>query len=310
MRIAKLVTPAVLATSFLLALALGGCSSDDVETHPVDTAAADAKPAHRYVLSAIDVPDQSTEIDGFAMNLDHDDHGSPDNKVGSLIQISELYLGRSLQRHVDDELAAGRMNTLVELHSDGFDDQLDVALELRPGVREDVGLRAAALDGPLMRIYGRIQGGRFYSQLPGQVWIELAMFSGQPALAVELIGARVEGRVGPEGLTDLRLAGGITFARFQRDFAPALHRLVLDRLATGPDDDDALALRQVFDTNKDGAITLQEFLASNTIQTIFSPDVDLARDAALPRFVATPDGTKESLSLGVQISATPLGFGF
>jgi len=308
MRISKFMTPAALATSFLLTLALAGCSSEDVETHPVDTAAADAKPAHRYVLSAIDVPDLATENDRFGMNLDHDTRGSLDNKVGSVIQLSEAYLGRSLQRHVDDELAAGRMNTLVELHSDGFGDQLDVAIELRPAVREDVGLRAAALDGPLLRIYGRIQGGRFYTQLPGQAWIELAMFSGQPALAVELIGARLEGRVGPEGLTDVRIAGGITFARFQRDFAPALHRLVQDRLATGPEDRDATALRQVFDTDKDGVITAQEFITSNTIQTIFSPDVDLARDAALPVFTAVPDGHKESLSLGIQASATPVGF--
>ncbi len=308
MRIAKLVTLAALATSAFTFTFTLGCSSEDVETHGVDTAAADAKPASRYLLSAIDVPDQAPETDSFGMNLDHDDRGRMDNKVGSLIQLSEVYLKRSLQAHIDDELAAGRMNTLVELHSDGFGDQLDVSVELRPAVREDVGLRAAALNGPLTRIYGRIQGGRFITQVPGQIWLELAMFSGQPPMAVQLIGARLEGRVGPDGLTDVRIGGAITASQVQRDFTPALYQLLQGRLATGPADQDAQWMLQLFDTDKNGSITAQEFAGSNTIQTLFSPDIDLAKDSALPVFVASPDGHKESLSLGIRVEATPLGF--
>ena len=303
MRIAKLVTLAALATS---ACTLG-CSSEEVETHPVDTAAADAKPAHRYVLSAIDVPDLATDVDRLGFDLDGDQRHSIDNKAGALIELAQANLGRDLQPHIDAELAAGRMNTLVELHCDGFGDQLDVALELRPAVREDVGLRAAALSHPLQRIYGRIQNGRFVTMQPGQISVQLAMFAGQAPLAVEIGGARVEGRVGLEGLTDLRVGGGLTIANVQRDLTPALHRLVVERVAASTDMQ-ATLLSQVFDTNKDGVITAQEFTTSNTMQTIFSPDVDLADDAALPFFAPGPDGHKESLSLGIRVEATPLGF--
>ncbi len=306
MRLSTALTTALLAS---FSLALAGCSSHDVETQEVDTAVADAKPAIRYAISAIDVPDQWTKNQAFAMNLDHDERGSLDNKVGSLIEVSEMYLKSSLQAHVDDELAAGRMNTIIELHSDGFGDQLDVAVELRPAVREDVGLRPAAVPGPLQRIYGRLQGGRFITRVPGQVWIELAMFSGQPPLPVELIGARLEGRVGPEGLTEVRIGGAITSTHVERDFAPTLYQLVQARVALlGPADPDAMALMQLFDTDKDRVIGLDEFIHSGTTQTLLRPDVDLADDSALPLFVPRPDGHRESLSLGIEVSATPLAF--
>ena len=74
-----------------LCVATSGCDDQHSSSHgrPFDRAAADAKPAHHYLISAIDVPDRPAENDSHGFDLDDDSRHHIDNRVGELIQLGD-----------------------------------------------------------------------------------------------------------------------------------------------------------------------------------------------------------------------------
>jgi hypothetical protein len=114
----------------------------------------------------------------------------------------------------------------------------------------------------------------------------------------------LEADVSEKGCVNGKLGGGLTVDDFQSKLLPAivdgLNQIIqADLTATK-------ILSQVFDTNHDGTITLQELEGNPLLMIAISPDLDLldASGAYNPR----QDGVKDSYSVGLGFTCVPSSF--
>ena len=127
---------------------------------------------------------------------------------------------------------------------------------------------------------------------PGKTVVSLPLLGAATPVTLELKGATIAGQITSAGVTTGVLAGGIDAKDLQTTVIPAL-AAQLDKTYKDPLTDKMTKdmIKQLFDTNSDGTITVAEINGNALIKTFLSGDVDL-----------DGDGIAE-LSVGVGFSA-------
>ena len=299
----------------MLTTALVGCGGssgdDDDDVMMTDHAMADAKMANKYVMSNINIPDKSSENDQLGFDLDNDSRHSIDNKLGSIIQLIAANAGSSsvdLQGQVDMQVTMGKIILLGSYKSTAFVTESNTVFQMYLGKDADTdatnnlggnGMFTIDTAGPQdAKFYGGSAAGVFKSTEPASATIKLALVEGDP-VSIKIIAAKIQASPTATGVTNAKLGGGITKTELEMNVLPAVFGLITKQIMDDPNGSGSMAIKQLFDTDKNGTITEAEFKASNTIQTVLSPDVDLLKaDGTVGK-----DGVKESVSLGVGFTA-------
>jgi hypothetical protein len=126
---------------------------------------------------------------------------------------------------------------------------------------------------------------------------------GQP-IDAEMIGVRLEADVNTQGCTNGKLGGGITVEEFRGKLLPAIANGLNQIIKI--ETNGANTLLQVFDSDQDGTITVQELESNPLLMLAISPDLDLL-DAS-GNFNPNQDDVRDSYSLGLGFTCVPATF--
>jgi hypothetical protein len=121
---------------------------------------------------------------------------------------------------------------------------------------------------------------------------------------VDLVGVHLETDLSTQGCANGKLGGGVTVEEFRSKLLPA----IADGLNQVIKDNEAVAntLLQVFDSDHNGTITIQELENNPLLMLAISPDLDLL-DAS-GQFNPGQDGVKDSYSVGLSFTCVPATF--
>ena len=157
---------------------------------------------------------------------------------------------------------------------------------------------AAPANSPIV---GSLTNGHFTGG-PGTAQVQMFLL-GQP-VEVDLIGVRLEADLSAKGCANGKLGGGVTVDEFRGKLLPA----IADGLNQIIKADKAAAntLLQVFDSDHNGTITVQELENNPLLMIAISPDLDLL-DAS-GKFNPGQDGVKDSYSVGLGFTCVPATF--
>lgn len=310
--------------SALLALgtvSLSACPAED--TPPEDK--IDGAYYH-YVGDTLLVPTTPAEAQAYALNLDGDPQGRPDNLLGQLLAT---LAGQdvSIQDNIDASIMAGKLVILHSLRANSLTTDASVSWQVFLG--EDLaspppdfsgnGAFEIAADSPTDAVItGALAGGRFLGG-PSVVTVKIALADNAPPLNLDLIGSRIEADMAPDGTTcsNARLGGAITQVDINTKVLPSVAMMMNATVAADEGcpaacvSDSAKTILELFDTQPeggDGTITPEELIANNLISSILAPDVDLLDSNNGDIFDPRRDGIEDSVSLGVAFSCVKANF--
>jgi hypothetical protein len=295
-------------TAVIASLVLAACGGGtDAGPEPVTTGAY-----HHYVTSGVRVPVTPELQNQLAIDLDGDTQHRPDNRLAGVLIALAGNSDVDLQARADAALADGSMVMLHSVRADDLGEDGSVAWQVYRGVTppappafdgSDAFELAASETAPVI---GWTADGGFDATRDGagRFTVQLAVSDVDPPIALDLIGARVEGQVGASGCTGV-LGGAVTQHDVDTVLLPTVVGLMnaaIERdpgcpLACAPGTSAALII-SVFDADQDGVITEQELRDNAIIQSLLEPDVDLVGD----------DDVRESLSFGMGFECVAASF--
>jgi hypothetical protein len=299
----------------LILLLLAACAAlKPKPTQPAQTPTAVVQPAtgvqYHFVTNKLLIPTTKAQTQEFALNVDGDSQQSLDNKFGDLLTLlTSASPGLELQSTLDQAVNAGQV---VSLHVVKADDPLN-----DPSVSWSIFLGQKAQAAPSFDgsdkftldsasptnspIVGSLTNGHFTGG-PGSARVQMFLLS-QP-VEVDLIGVRLEADVSAKGCTNGKLGGGVTVEEFRGKLLPG----IADGLNQVIKANQAMAstILQVFDSDQNGIITVQELENNPLLMIAISPDMDLL-DAS-GKFNPGQDGVKESYSVGLGFTCVPATF--
>ena len=300
-----------LRSLLILATLASGCSGGDDD----DDGASGTH--HHYVASAVNVPTDSTESSELASDLDGDAIG--DNQLGSILASLGAATTIDFQSDVDDGVVRGVSLLLIDILADDLvnDGSVEFTTFLggnpspAPCVDASDLVCARQLDGAgtFTAIAGSggtpsegaLSGGTF-AGAGGSHHVAFAFAGTVLNLPVDDAQVSIDA-VTVTGLGALVIAGSVLATEFESQFLPAYQASVMDAATTdctlvGPPGCGCAAsstgetVINLFDTTADCNITLAELQADVSLDTLLAPDLD-----------ADDDGTNESISLGVGMTA-------
>ena len=282
---------------------------------PAPTQTPQAPPAttgvqYHFVTNKLQIPTTQAQTQAFALDVDGDPQQRPDNLFGTLLTLlTSAVPSLELQSSLDQVINSGQ---LVSLHMVKADDPLNdpsVSWFIFLGQKT---LSAPSFDGsdkftlnPLTPanapIVGVLTNGHFTGG-PGTAHIQIFLL-GQP-VEVDLFGVRLEADLNAQGCVTGKLGGGVTGDEFRGNLLQA----IADGLNQIIKADQALAntLLLVFDSNRNGIITIQELENNPLLMLAISPDLDLLDDSG--KFNPGQDGVKDSYSVGLGFTCVPATF--
>jgi hypothetical protein len=259
---------------------------------------------HHYVTSALRLPTTAVLQKEYGLNLnpDADPAGKPDNQLGNVFVALTSNSSANLQGIVDGAIADGSLVLLHSVRADALAGDGSVAWQVYVGAEraapplfdgsDAFEMGEAVASEPVV---GATRHGSFAPKGAGQLTVQLKVSESQPAIALDLIAARVEATVDEAGCSG-RLGGAITEDQLHARLLPAVVKMMNDAIDRDPAcpaactaGTSAALIVEVFDKDKDGHVTLAEIEGSPIMQTLLAPDLDLAGD----------DGVPESISLGL-----------
>lgn len=272
-----------------LAALASGCALDHEEDPPVPPDYTSAW----YRIDRIELPQGAEEADAAGLDLDGDE--TPDNVGGNALASFQAVIetaGERLPASVEAGLAGGRVDWIVEIGRDrvlpgraaaalhtGSDDDGDGRYQIADGIGLVGG---GSQDGDQVRTSGG--DGRIPASF-------LADVNGDwPVTWVNgfAVGLAVRERSGGD-----ELEGRIGFAT-RGDFGPViagpLAEFMTERLQAG-----TLVYAADMDSDRDGIISEEEFLADPLTQILLDPDLDIDDDGAI-----------ESMSAGFRVHAVAI----
>jgi hypothetical protein len=234
-----------------------------------------------------------------------------DNQLGSVIAALGSF-GFDAQATVDLSIDEGLSITLMRLTTT---DQFETHIGENPvppacnGPNDPVCRRH--LDGtgsfdvvagaPIGSMPTMVNGG-ITSGGPGTAVVNLVLFAGSAPIYLELIGARFTGMVTQFGITQGRLAGGVTQSHLNTVIIPALAmnlegQIDLDCPAPTPPNCNCMPgstgaqVLQLFDADADCTITALEIQENTLVMSLLAPDVTI--------------GGVDATSFGIGFEAVP-----
>ena len=300
------------ANAGLILLLLAACSALKTPTQPAPTAEVPPTTGIQYHLVAnkLLIPTTQAQTQEFALNVDGDSQQQTDNKFGGLLTLLvSASPGLELQSTLDQAVNTGQ---LVSLHVVKADDPLNdpsvswfifLGQKTQSAPKFDGSdkfiLDSAAPSGS--PIVGSLTNGHFTGG-PGSARVQMFLL-GQ-LIDVGLIGVHLEADLSAKGCANGKLGGGVTVDEFRGKLLPA----IVDGLnqIIKADQAGANTLLQVFDSDHNGTITIQELENNPLLMIAVSPDLDLL-DAS-GNFNPGQDGVKDSYSVGLGFTCVSATF--
>lgn len=327
MRLVKRFSFVTLAAIIPLAACGEGGEDPAVCTEPTG-------PHYAYVVSGIQVPTNPAEANQIGLDIDGvEESVTTDNALGTALATLAGQADLDIATAVGDAINSGEVIILMDVQSEDLTNStcsgVSVYLGDNPSVSPCDGetdeVCGRHLDGTASfeisansptdtSLNGTIIGGNFKlgpDDPPGNFTLELDLIEGGAPLTLDLVGARVEiGTVAEDGLTGGLLGGAVTKNDLETSILPAVETLVDEQVAvdcqgTAPEcctaGSPGALIVDLFDTDDDCDITLQEITESDLVATVLRPDLDLFD--ADGGFSPNSDGEKDSLSLGLGFTA-------
>ncbi len=256
------------------------------------------------------IPTTQEQTKEFAFNLDGDLQNSRDNKFGDLLTLlTSASQGIELQATLDQAVMDGQIVSLNILKaSDPLNDK-SVSWSFFLGHKPQVMPKfdgtdqfTVDTDAPVIApIVGSLTNGHFIGG-PGSARVQMYLL-GQ-MVDVKLSGVYLEADVTANGCANGKLGGGLSVEEFRGKILPAL-LAGLDQVIKS-DETVAGTLLPIFDTDRNGIISIEEFESNPLLMLAVSPDLDLL-DAS-GSFNPNQDGVKDSYSLGIGFTCVPAVF--
>ncbi len=288
-----------------------------------------------YTNDTISVPQSSAQTRDFGLNIDGDDANRPDNALGGILSALKQQ-NVDIQKAVTDSVVAGRLVLLHSVQATSLSAAAAAGWKVLLGAPTATppkydGTDVMMVDGTSPTdgiLKGSIAGGHFEGG-PGNVTIALSLTTGTP-IRVKLVGARIKGDLTADGCTSGVLGGAITNDELNSSVIPGIQTLMNNSIKDdGPDgmhpmacaaagdvcpaamngdatscdverhicrSDTSKTILNIFDTNKDAQITIDEIKNNTLIKALLAPDVDLFNGTT---FDPRKDGVKDSLSVGI-----------
>lgn len=301
------------ASAVMILLLLAACNMPQPTPPPMPTPTEVVMPAtgveYYFVTNKLQIPTTQEQTQEFALNIDGDAQLQPDNKFGALFTLlTSAVQGVEFQSTLDQAVDSGQ---LVSLHMVKADDSLNapiVSWSLFQGQKTQSapkfdGTDTFTLDSAApanLPIVGSLANGHFTGG-PGTARVQMFLL-GQ-LVDVDLIGVRLEADLSAQGCANGKLGGGVTVDEFRGKLLPAIAG-GLNQIAQA--DKAMAATLQIFDLDRDGAITTQELENHPLLMLVITPDLDLL-DAS-GTFNPGQDGVKDSYSLGLGFTCVPATF--
>lgn len=322
-----------------LFLVLAACGSDDSGSNCADEDLSVATNAFQYVVDEATVPTSALQALQVGLDLDDDDNGRVDNRLGEILGI---LAGQNIdvQAAVGSAITEGDIIILTELKATDLADGCgsvgvylganpdpaacdpnnptdcgkhlsgSASFEIAPGIPNNT------------EVIGTLASNRFLitdNDTPGNFSIELDLIEGQDAITLDLIGARVEiGSISANGLSNGLIGGAVKTSDLETTIIPTMQNLLNDELMTAcdatqtpccPANSNGELILNLFDSDDSCTISVAEITQNQLIGTLLTPDVDLL-DAAgnYQRDRDDRDGNPDSLSIGIGFGTTTATF--
>lgn len=300
--------------------------SPDAEPERPDAARPRPEGDHaRFVVDSIVLPTTDDEAAFFGLDLDGD--GDVDNRLGSIISVLNTG-GADLNGQLAEQVDRGDVIELADLQAASLLDAEAAGLYVWKGGDPSPAPCADLSDTVCRRhldgagaftvtatnpddtfIYGRVTAGHF-SGGSGFIELDVPLFISPRPLHLELVGARAEVDVAATGLSFGKLAGALSDAFIQAQLIPQLHVVFGEVVAEdcggtaptcctpGSNGEQAI---DIFDADGSCTLELQELYDNGLLDALLAPDVDLLDQEGF----LGPDGTLDSVSLGLAFTAAP-----
>jgi hypothetical protein len=278
--------------------------------HPnVPTIDPDATPVY-YVVNTTTIPKTAAEANELGLDIDGDDQARPDNNLGQVLSIfsSDYDLDAEQQALID----SGAIIHLLELRAASLTTATRVGMTLMHGRDTDgdpsdnlTGNESFAIDTSRGQgtMYGCITSGTVDVRR-GTIPLAITFPGLDQPFIVELVGTRIDARVTATSL-DGRIGGGIHEDELDQSVIPALAE-GLNRIVDRDCDGSVCsgtggAIVDLFDTNDDLDISIEELRNSALVGALLAPDLDLFDSNG--NYAPLTDGVEDSLSVGLGFTA-------
>lgn len=328
---------ALMLVSIMPLAACGGGEEDPIaETCTAATLANTAN--HTFVVDSVLVPANAADAASAMFSLDVDgvdESQGNDNQLGNTLGTLATTFMLDVAGAVNTEVNEGNVILLVNVKSDDLSRSSCAGADLYLGANPspaacvdetdevcrghlsgDATFEIAASSPENATLTGSIVGGSFDSPIATEerkVSLELSLLAGQPAIQLDLYGARATASVTAEGIAGGVLGGAIKEEDVQTNILPVVEGIVTNLLAAdcmgeAPDcctpGSTGATINQLFDTDMDCVVTLEEIQNNSIVRSALTPDVDLFDASG----AFTPDGMNDSLSIGLGFTATTATF--
>ncbi len=307
---------AVSASLVLLLLTACNAPAPQAMPSPVPTQPAVVLPSNTlipryyFVTNKLLLPTTQAQTQAYALNIDEDPQGQPDNLFGNLLtMLVSAAPGLELQSTVDQAINSGQIVTLHALQANNLMNDPNASWSIflgltAPSAPSFDGADKFALDSATpanSQVIGSLTNGHFVGG-PGAVRVRMVIL-GSP-VAVNLIGVRLEADASEKGCFNGKLGGGITVDEFRSQLLPALtdglNRIIKADKSIGN------TILSVFDADQNGVISSSEIENNILLKLVIAPDLDLL-DAS-GKFNPRQDGVNDSLSIGLSFTCVPATF--
>ena len=274
-----------------------------------DVDASGPKQVFRYVTNAIVLPTARAD---FALDLNGD--ARADNQLGNIVQALTSQ-GIDLQSEQDASVAAGTGLELLRLEASNAGLQEDPTASVtlfratNTASPDFSGSGTFTVEGAARREFnGVLTSATFISNPPPvgvppvKLDVRLALFGELP-----LIAARVRFTTSGSRLVEGKINGAVLQSDVTATLIPAFAQR-MDAMIKG-DTCSSLCtqIKQLFDADQNGTITVQEITTNAIIRNILAPDVDLLD--ATGNLNPNPANTeKDALSIAIGFSAVKANF--
>ena len=309
----KIKSVFVAANLGLILMLLTACSAlKPTTTQPAPT--AELPPAtgveYYFVTNTLLLPTTQAQTKEFALNVDGDPQGNPDNKFGEMLTLlTSASPGLELQSSLDQAINTGQLVTLhmVKANDPLNDTSVSWSIFLgqkSPSMPKFDGSDKFTIDTATPAnspIVGTLKDGHF-SGGPGSAQVRMFLL-GVP-VDVKLIGVYLEADVSAQGCTNGKLGGGLSVDEFRAKILPTitdgLNQIIKANQSA------ATPLLTAFDSDQNGTITAQELENNPLLMLAVSPDLDLLDGSG--KFNPNQDGAKDSYSVGLGFTCVPATF--
>jgi hypothetical protein len=274
---------------------------------------------YQFVVDSIHLPEGAVDAQSLGFDLDGDPQCRPDNSLGQILSTVFNWLDTPGNEILADSIADGRIVHLVSVRSTSLADAEGVSVSVYIGVDTDgdptdnfSGAETFDIDAQIASVSmpGNIIDGVITAEL-GTVPLQIALPGVDEPFVMSLNAPRLRATI-EDGVLEAGLGGSLTEKQVHDELLvvawTAFDGIIADDCPNGACTPDTRGetLVDLFDTDGDGAVALDEFRTNDLVLLLVAPDVDLNDQAGAhnPRC----DGVNESSSVGVSFTAVPAVF--